>query len=138
MYQEPPNRPFERAGWISGSELESDPRIDRAGVRCQQYTGAGWEVSSEPEIVRAKDGTVSGVTAELEWRGEQGFTTSAHCRASLVDDDNVVVWEGTGKVMALWRPGELKNYPYRAQASIATRGKEVEAESVRKFDCRSR
>jgi len=137
MYQEPPNRPFERAGWISGSGIKMDPRIDRGVVHCQQYTGAGWDVASEPELVRDKGGAVVGVTAELIWRGDEGFTTSAQCRAKLVDDDNAVVWEGGGHVMALWRPGELKDYPYRAQAFITTRGEQVAAASIGDFACRS-
>jgi len=137
IYQEPPNRPFERAGWISGAGFEMDSRMDRGVVHCQQYAGAGWEVSSEPEVIRGEDGVVVGVTAELTWRGEKGFTTTAHCRASLVDDDNVVVWEGTGKVEALWRPGELKDYPYRTEALISTGGPGLEAESVGAFTCRS-
>jgi hypothetical protein len=137
MYREPPNRPFERAGWISGSGFEMDPRIDRAVVGCQQYTGPGWEVSSDPEVIRGEDGVVVGVTADLTWRGEEGFTTSANCRASLVDVNGAVVWEGTGNVMALWRPGELKDYPYRTEALITTSGEGVEAESVGEFTCRS-
>ena len=114
-----------------------DRRIERAVGHCQQYTGAGWEVASEPELVRDEDGSVVGVTAALIWRGDKGFTTSAHCRANLVDDDKAIVWEGTGNVMALWRPGELKDYPYRAQAFITTRRGGVEAESVGEFTCQS-
>lgn len=136
MYREPPNRPFERGGAMWILSVTRDPRIDRALVRCQQYTGAGWEVSSEPQLVQGDAGVV-GVTADLVWRGDEGFTTSAHCRATLVNDKGIVVWEGTENVMALWRPGELKNYPYRAQAFITTRRKEVEAESVGRFACRS-
>jgi hypothetical protein len=48
FYQEPPNRPFERAGWIRGID---GPRVgENAKIRvyCQQYTGRGSEVASGP------------------------------------------------------------------------------------------
>ncbi|HZJ48393.1 MAG TPA: hypothetical protein VFD97_05090 [Acidimicrobiia bacterium] len=40
FYQEPPNRPFERAGWIHGRQLEPAQGVARGVVNCHQRTGS--------------------------------------------------------------------------------------------------
>lgn len=117
FYQEPPNRAFERAGWIFGRGTEHDADFSRARVRCRQYMGRGWEIGSGPEII-GSPGDVMGVTAELAWHGDKGFTAPALCQTTLVDDAGDVVWEGSARVESLWRPTELDDYPYRAQVDI--------------------
>ncbi len=136
FYQEPPNRPFERAGWIRGTGIEPASDVARGVVECHQYTGRGWEAASDPEIV-GSPGDVSGVTAELVWRGDEGFTSTAVCRATLVDEAGDELWEGSGRVEPLWRPSELKDYPYRAEIFVSTRGESVDAQRIGEFTCAS-
>ncbi|MDQ3660664.1 MAG: hypothetical protein M3454_06315 [Actinomycetota bacterium] len=80
---------------------------------------------------------VSGITAELVWRGKEGFTAAALCRATLVDETGDEVWEGSGKVLPLWRPNELKNYPYRTELRVTARGGPVDAQGLGDFSCRT-
>lgn len=136
FYEEPPNRLFERSGWVAIRGVpKAGAGAETASVGCTQYTGEGWEVASEPKLFRT-DG-VFGVEADLLWRGDQGFTTAATCRVVLVDAAGDDVWQGTGRIEPLWRPGELDNYPYRAHMVITARGESVDAESIGDFTCRS-
>jgi hypothetical protein len=136
FYQEPPQREFQRAGWVMGKGVPGVKGAETVDVQCRQYTGSGWEIAFNPELV-GRPGEVVGVAAELVWRGDEGFTSAAVCRATLVDEAGAVVWEGSGRVEPLWRPGELKDYPYRTDVFLTTRGKSVEAEEVGEFSCRS-
>jgi hypothetical protein len=136
FYEEPPNREFERAGWVMSRGVPGANGAEAVDVGCRQYTGLGWEVPSDPEIV-GSPGEVSGVTAKLVWRGDEGFTTAAICRATLQDEDGEVMWEGSGRVEPLWRQSELKGYPYRTVVFITTRGESVDAEEIGEFSCRS-
>jgi len=136
FYIEPPQREFERTGGAMGLGIRGAEGAEEADVSCRQYTGRGWEIASDPEIVRAPDG-VSGVTAELVWRGDKGFTTGAVCRATLVDEDGNEVWKGSGIVRPLWRPNELRDYPYRAQVFVSSRGEPVDAKAIGQFNCES-
>ncbi len=109
-------------------------------VACRQYTGRGWELASEPEKTTVGRDIV-GISAELVWRGEEGFTTAAVCSATLLDEDQEVVFEGSGRVEPLWRDSELKDYPYRATVFIDFGGKRffgVDNYYVDEFDCVSR
>jgi|GEM_PF-1612631 len=135
-YEEPPNRSFERAGGVRGTEIEPSSDVERVVVVCRQYTGRGWEVASDPQIV-GSPGQVSGAAAKLTWRGDEGITTAAVCRATLVDEAGDEVWEGSGRVEPLWRPNELKDYPYHAEVFVSTRGEPVDAEAVGEFTCQS-
>jgi len=136
FYQEPPSRAFERAGWIRGTQTQPTEDVARVAVDCRQYVGRGWEIGSGPEVLGGP-GEVSGVSAEIVWRGDQGFTTAAVCSATLVDESGGVVWEGSQRILPLWRPSELKNYPYRSDVLISTRGKSVDAQSIGEFTCKS-
>jgi hypothetical protein len=136
FYQEPPRREFERAGWVMGRGVPGATGAETVDVECRQYTGLGWEVASDPEIV-GSPGEVTGVTAELVWRGDEGFTTAAVCRATLVDEAGDVVWEGSRRLEPLWRPNELKRYPYRTEAFVLTGRERVDAVSAGKFICKS-
>lgn len=136
FYYESPQREFERAGWVSTRGIESPGRVEGVQVDCRQYTGPGWEISSDPEILGAP-GMVSGIIAELVWRGDEGFTAPALCRATLVDEAGEVVWEGSSSVLELWRPNELKNYPYRTDVHVTVRGEPVDAQRLGDFSCRS-
>ncbi|MDQ3620514.1 MAG: hypothetical protein M3391_10405 [Actinomycetota bacterium] len=136
FYQEPPGREFERAGGVHGRGVPGADGAETVDVECRQYTGLGWEVASDPEIVGSPD-EVSGITAELVWRGDEGFTTAAVCRATLVDEAGEVVWEGSSRIEPLWRPGELKDYPYRTDGFVSTRGELLDAEGIDEFSCRS-
>jgi hypothetical protein len=82
-------------------------------------------------------GQVSGVIAELTWRGGEGFTTAAVCRVTLVDEAGDEVWEGFGRVDPLWRPNELEDYPYRAEVRVSIRGESVNAQAIGEFTCKS-
>jgi hypothetical protein len=137
FYEEPPRREFERAGTVHGRGVPGATRAETVDVECRQYTGPGWEVASDPKVV-GSPGDVSGVTAELVWRGDEGFTTAAVCRATLVDEDGEFVWDGSRRVEPLWRPNELKekNYPYRTEVFVPTGGS-VNAQRVGKFTCKS-
>jgi hypothetical protein len=134
FYQEPPNRPFERGGWVRGTGAQAEAAD--VSVDCRQYTGAGWELTSEPQPV-GEAGSVTGISAELEWQGDEGFTTAAVCEATLVDEAGSVVGEGSGRLEPLWRPDELKDYPYEATIFVNTRGEPIDAEKVGEFTCRS-
>ena len=136
FYQEPPSRAFERAGWIRGTQTQPTEDVARLAVDCRQYVGRGWEIGSGPEDLGGP-GEVSGVSAEIVWRGDQGFTTGAVCSSTLVDEAGGVVWEGSQRILPLWRPSELKNYPYRSDVLISTRGKSVDAQSIGEFTCKS-
>jgi hypothetical protein len=137
FYEEPPDRSFERGGWIHGVESALPPHTDQVVARCNQYTGPAWEVGSAPKPVR-QSGQIVGVRANLVWRGDKGFTTAAVCHAEVLDQAGDVVWSASGRVEPLWRPGELKDYPYHAQVFVsrpvngATDGTDVGA-----FDCKS-
>lgn len=137
FYQGPPARPFDRGGWVRGGGLGGTPRdaVD-AIVSCEQYTGPGWEVASEAELVGSPDELT--VAADLVWRGERGLTTGARCTATLEDGDGNTVFEGSGHARPLWRPGDLKRYPYRTRVFVYTRGESVDAERIGDFDCESR
>jgi len=135
-YEEPPNRSFERAGWVRGTGIEPASDVERVVVDCRQYTGRGWEVASDPQIV-GSPGQVSGAAAKLTWRGDEGITTAAVCRATLVDEAGDEVWEGSGRVEPLWRPNELKDYPYHAEVFVSTRGEPVDAQAIGEFTCQS-
>jgi hypothetical protein len=137
FYQEPPTRDFDRAGWVRGTGYESDTQASRVNVNCRQYTGPGWEVASGPTIL-GRAGAISGVEAELVWRGDEGFTSAAVCRATLVNENGEVVGEGSARVDPLWRSDELKNYPYRADVFVMTGREPVDAEAVGDFTCASR
>jgi hypothetical protein len=77
------------------------------------------------------------IANELVWRGDEGFTTAAVCRATLVNGAGDVVWEGSHRVEPLWRPNELKRYPYRTEAFVLTGGERVDAVRASKFTCES-
>lgn len=136
FYQEPPPKWFDTAGFARGVGVGPKEGIAEAIVECHQYSGAGWEVTSEPHLV-GDPGKVIGVSADLTWRGDEGVTTAAVCRATLLDAAGDQVAEGTRKVTALWRPGELKDYPYRSQVFVST-GPPMAAESIGEFTCESR
>lgn len=138
LYEEPPDRAFERAGWLIGTGLDDPPDGMTAAVaQCRQYTGAGWEVASDPELVR-QDGTVVGVRARLEWHGDEGFTTPAVCHVEVVDDAGSVVWEGSTRVEAQWPPPKPDDYPYHADVFILRRADASGADDrVAGFSCRS-
>jgi hypothetical protein len=136
FYQEPPNRAFEQAGWLRGGGVAADADAERVSVRCRQYTGKRWEIVSEPKLVKDPSG-VFGVSAELEWRGAEGFTMAARCEATMLDSEGNIVFEGSGRVLQLWRESELRDYPYRATAVVTARGIVSDAESVGEFTCES-
>ena len=136
FYEPAPSRPFERAGGVRTSgNFQSD--LAQVSVACRQYTGQGWEVASEPEMVIDADGGIRGAAAELLWRGEEGFTTASVCRATLVDSAGDVIAEGTSEVFPLWRPNELENYPYRADVVIRFGPEPVNEGEIGEFTCTS-
>jgi hypothetical protein len=136
FYVEPPKRPFERAGWIRGVDGLRVGGDSQVTVHCEQYTGRGWEVASGPEII-GSTGEALVVTAELVWRGAKGFTTAAVCHLTLEDQSGQVIWEGSEKVEALWRPSELKDYPYRSDVVVDTGVANFNSVSIRRFNCAS-
>ena len=135
-YVEAPNRPFERGGWVSSGGAQLPPQAVDVTVTCKQYTGEGWEVISDPQIVGER-GAVTGVTATLEWKGPNGFTSPAACKATLVNESGQTVWEGTGRLEPLWRPDQLRNPPYQEVVFVNTEGEQIDAEGVGEFSCRS-
>jgi hypothetical protein len=136
FYEMPPDRPFERAGWVHATGVEQPADATRFVVECRQYTGPGWDVASDPVIVGAP-GEVVAVSAELVWRGEEGFTSGARCTATIVDETGEMVWRGSTDLMPLWRPGELNQYPYRATVHILTREGPVDGHGIGDFSCDS-
>lgn len=136
FFQEAPRREFDRAGSVHGRSAAAPRSATEASVECRQYIGRGWDIASGPELVTAGDEVVA-IGAELMWRGDEGFTSAARCRATLVDDVGSVVFEGSGRVEPLWRPGELKNYPYRSTVVVPTRGQGLQDVSIGEFDCSS-
>lgn len=142
FYQEAPAQEFRRGGGIRGGGVGSEPPSDASDlhVTCRQYTGRGWELASEVEKVTVGRDVV-GLSAELAWHGEEGFTTAAVCQATLLDEDQEVAFEGSGRVEPLWRSNELKDYPYRATVYVDFGGKRffgVENYYVDRFECVSR
>lgn len=136
FYQEAPSREFDRAGSLHGRGAEAPPLAENATVECRQYTGRVWELSGEPQLITADDAVV-GMGADLIWRGREGFTTGVRCEGTLVDAEGNVVFEGSGRAEPLWRPGELKNYPYETNVVITTGAEPVDAEAVGDFTCES-
>lgn len=141
FFQEAPANAYDRAGGVHSRPVLTAPgSTEDVAVECRQYTGRGWELASEVEkTTEGRD--IVGLSAELVWRGDEGFTTSAVCHTTLLDEDQEVAFEGTGRVESLWRPGELKDYPYRATVYVDFGGKRffgVENYYVDRFDCQSR
>lgn len=140
FFQEAPRDELDRAGSVHGRGISAPKSAVDARVDCRQYVGRGWELASEPEkTIEGRD--IVGLSAELIWRGEEGFTTAAVCHGTLLDEDQEVVFEGSGRVEPLWRESELKQYPYEVTASISFGGKRfsgVEDHQVGEFDCESR
>ena len=133
FYQEPPQRYHERGGWIRGG-LGEPPKehFVSAKVACEQHRVGGWVPKGSPSLV-GEPGDVHGVGQKLQWQGEKDFTAAASCRASLVDDEGRVVWEGKTLVHALSEP-EMDDYPYETVAVITTGGP-IDAQSVGTFEC---
>lgn len=136
FYEEPPNRPFERGGWVRGGGGGLPRAAVDAEVTCEEYTGEGWIPSREPEMQGAP-GKATGITIQLEWHGPEDFTAPASCNATLVDEDGEVVWEGTERIEGLWPPRNGKNYPYRSTLFLHTGGKMIDAQEVGDFSCRT-
>lgn len=136
FYEEPPNRPFSRAGWVRAGGAQLPEEAVDAEVSCEQYTGPGWQLASEPEIV-GEPGAVMGITADLEWKGPDGFTSPASCTATLVGESGETVWEGSGRLEQLRNPDELERSHYREKVFVPTQGEEIDAEGVGEFSCRS-
>lgn len=139
FFQGPPAQEYERAGGVrggGGGGTQPSDAVD-ATVNCEQYTGVGWEIASEPTLVGAS-GDVTGVVVDLVWRGERGVTTGARCTATLEDREGNTVFEGSGTAEALWRPGDFKRYPYKTNVFVSTRGESVDAERIGEFECVSR
>ncbi|HEX2050140.1 MAG TPA: hypothetical protein VHJ34_05825 [Actinomycetota bacterium] len=137
FYDERPDREFERAGGAIMFDWSRGDVAD-AAIECRQDTGPAWEVASEPELL-GEPGAAAGVSAELVWRGDEGFTSAAVCRATLVDAGGDVVWEGQRRVLPLWRPDELDDYPYRTEVGVYPRGPQpIDAVAVGEFSCESR
>lgn len=135
-YFEPPNRPFERGGWVFGSGFQPAEDVTDVVVTCRQRSGPGWEVTSDPQLA-GEPGAALGATAEITWRGPEGFTSPAQCRATLVDAGGEVAWEGSARVEQYSRPDELGDYPYVEEAFVHTRGEKVDAYAVKEFECQS-
>ncbi|HEY7873710.1 MAG TPA: hypothetical protein VIG64_01175, partial [Actinomycetota bacterium] len=137
FYVEPPDNEYSRANWVMGRGLDVEDDYVDAEATCRQYTGAGWEVEQGPDLIA--DGTaILGVSARLVWKGDRGFTASAVCRATLVDEDGAPVWEGSERVLPLWRPSELRDYPYHADVVVPTGGDPIEGGRPGEFDCETR
>ena len=140
FYQEPPDREFERAGWMRGGGGEEvkggGERVADVAVDCHQYSGRGWDVVGEPDLVQGREGVVA-IIIDLVWQGERGFTTPATCMAKLVDADGQPVWDGKRRLEPLRRDGELKDYPYRASITLFVQGDAVDAETVGGLTCTS-
>ncbi|HEV2754384.1 MAG TPA: hypothetical protein VG318_01230 [Actinomycetota bacterium] len=136
FYQEPPDREFERGGWVHGRGVGDARGAADAVVECRPRTGPGWKLAAPPAM-QGEPGAVFGVSFELVWRGGKGFTAPAVCEATLVDESGEVVWEGSRRMEALWRPGELKHYPYEGSLVVDTRGRMIDAVAVGETSCRS-
>lgn len=141
FFQEAPTSESDRAGGVHSRPLLTGPESTQdVAVKCRQFTGPGWEIASEAEEV-TMGGDIVGLSADLVWRGERGFTSAAVCHATLLDEDQEIAFEGSGRADPLWRPSELKEYPYRATVTIDFGGKGffgVENYYVDRFDCVSR
>lgn len=135
-YVEPPNREFERGGWVRSGGVDLPPEAVDAVVTCEQYTGPGWEVAGEPEMQGAP-GKVMGVSIPLEWHGPEEFVAPASCDATLVDESGDVVWAGTERLEGMWPPPKAKDYPYRSAVFIHTGGEPIDAQEVGDFSCRT-
>ncbi|MGH2806729.1 MAG: hypothetical protein ACRDKT_05580 [Actinomycetota bacterium] len=133
FYLEVPTRGLERAGSIQARGMEAGAAAVTASVHCRQYTGRVWEVVSGPRLLKDEDG-VFAVSADFEWRGARGFTAPLRCHVSLVKGGEVV-FEGSGRVEALWRDGGLREYPYETTAVVTTGGERIQAEEVGDFAC---
>ena len=134
-YEEPPNRSFERAGGVRGTEIEPSSNVERVVVVCRQYTGRGWEVASDPQIV-GSPGQVSGAAAKLTWRGDEGITTAAVAQPWWTKPATRC-GKASEESSRCGRPNELKDYPYHAEVFVSTRGEPVDAEAVGEFTCQS-
>lgn len=137
IYREAPQRELEISGGVTGTDAPVSPAVADVEVHCRQYTGPAWEITEGPELSRLDDGEVVGVGATVTWRGPEGFTSPVKCEATLVDEEGKIVWEGSGRLEALWRPNELKNYPYEAEVFVHTGRRSVEADEIGDFACDS-
>ena len=137
FYAEPPREADDVSGWGRGTDAPVPADVRDVEVDCRQYAGPGWEITGEPQMRRSDYSKTILVVATLTWRGPEGFTSAARCETTLVDNDGEVVWEGSGRVEPLWRPGELSNYPYDTKVYVHAGGSASEAEAIGDFDCQS-
>ena len=134
VYITPPDRPFERGGWVRGGGVEFSSEVVDAVVECEQFRGPGWEIEGQPVLV-GTPGQARGVSIRLKWTGDKRFTTGTYCRATLVNESGEVVWEKEHKGSELW-PLRPKRYPYRTAVFLNAR-EPVNAERVGRAKCRS-
>ena len=134
FYVDAPNRPFEVGGWVRGSRL---PRglHSKPQVSCVQYAGGGWVVEAEPRLVEGV-GDIQGVEATLSWHGDRRFTAPVECRASLVNENDEVIWEDFERRPGLWPPPDPADYPYEMEIFINAADGIAEA-SLKSFRCRT-
>lgn len=134
FYEGPPDRPFERGGWVRGGGAQLPDEAIDAEVTCEQYTGPGWEIDGEPDLVQGPGG-VRGVSVQVKWIGDERFTAAYECHATLVDDEGEVVWEKTDRRSPITSPN-LKKYPYRTALFLSAR-EPVDAQEVGEVTCRT-
>jgi hypothetical protein len=136
-YEEAPDRPFNRVGWVHAQEIgDAPPATSDISIRCRQYTGLGWTVVVDPSLVR-QDGEVVGVRIELEWQGAEDITTPAECTVEILNQSGEVIWEGRGRAESLWPQPDPNGYPYHTQVFIPI-GPDgpTRVDHIGAFDCR--
>jgi hypothetical protein len=108
FYLSAPLEEWERTGGAMGAELPADS-VD-AELRCEPYSGRGFQVVGQPELDVDKE-TVFG-TAELRWSEPKLRTSSFWCEVSLFDSAGDLIRKSVaGPNAAFWPPGDYKGPP---------------------------
>ena len=111
FYVADPREDWERSGGARGMSLPTES--DDVEVTCEPYSGGGFEVVGEPELVvpPGPERSVLG-TAKLRWNEPKLQTASFWCDVSLFDAKGELVRQSVaGPNGAFWPPGDFKGLP---------------------------
>lgn len=134
-YDAAPHPTHSRTGGTRSGSLEGVAEADRAEIVCEQFDGAGWQVTGEPSVLQfdAEDSVT--IEADVVWRGEPLVMGQSWCTVGIYDGDGALLDTRTTASRLIWPESQLDHPPIRATESFSFRvapGDEVESATV---DC---
>jgi hypothetical protein len=97
---------LERRGFTTSTALPPDVDAARVAVRCERFTGPGWELLEQPPIRSAAGGRAVHVGGEIVWRDELVAGLDLECTLRVVDAEGAVVGERRLPMESPWAPGD--------------------------------